>query len=87
MYSVDFFGCLRYRESFLITLLNSYLTYFQSKVLLIEFKAMMAASSRKMEKRFAAVILSYFHEVVSIFIAKIGIIGNEKQRLSNETKH
>ena len=30
-------------------------------------------------------ILSYFYEVVSIVIAKNGTIGNEKQRLSNET--
>ena len=40
---------------------------------------------KKDVKKFVAVILSYFYEVVSIVIAKNGTIGNEKQRLSNET--
>ena len=54
-------------------------------VLLIEFKAIMAASSKEIVKRFVAVILSYFYKVVSIVIAKNGTIGIEKHRLTNET--
>ena len=34
---------------------------------------------KKYVKRFLAVILSYFYEVVYIIIAKNGTIGNEKQ--------
>ena len=81
MYSVDFNGCPRYRESLLIILLTN-LRYFHGPD---RVQSDNGDEFKKDVKKFVAVILSHFYEVVSIVIAENGTIGNKKQRLSNET--